>query len=462
MPAAHFRNRGHCPSDEAGGVRGLVGRVGRVGLVGLLVGFAASGAWAQGSPGDWADGYASAMVDVLPDVSAAPGRQAVSELRVRLFAERRVDVGRLRLHAAGFVEEMAADRSATGPSWTTTAALVRPTDLYAEWRAARFDLRVGASRLVWGRLDEFQPSDVVNPIDVTRFFLEGRSEARMAVGLVRGRVFLPAGVTVESVLVPVFRRGRFDQLDEPTSPFNVGVTPALVQPLLGPVGFEREEPETSWHNMQGGVRVTGTAGRVDLGASVYRGFEPFASYELRPFPFPTVSPSAAASAADFAPAPPTLVETFPRFTMVAGDFETTRGPWGIRGEAAYFPEDTRQLQQPLAPVPARTLDAGIGIDRRAGNYRVAANVIVSAIDASDVLIVGAVDRSFARETRTVRLLSAYNPDSGSAFVRGIAAISLRDNVWLELSAGWLTGDGLDMLSRLSHRDFVYGRFKVHF
>lgn len=454
---------------------GLVGLVGRVGLVGLLVGLAASGARAQGSPGDWVDGYASAMVDVLPDVSAAPGRQAVSELRVRLFAERRVDVGRLRLHAAGFVEEMAADRSATGPSWTTTAALVRPTDLYAEWRAARFDLRAGASRLVWGRLDEFQPSDVVNPIDVTRFFLEGRSEARMAVGLVRGRIFLPAGVTVESVLVPVFRRGRFDQLDEPTSPFNVGVTPALVQPLLGPVGFERNEPETSWHNMQGGVRVTGSAGRVDLGASVYRGFEPFASYELRPFPFPTVSPSAAAPAADFAPAPPTLVETFPRFTMVAGDFETTRGPWGIRGEAAYFPEDTRQLQQPLAPVPARTLDAGIGIDRKAGEYRVAANAIVTrrssrdwageagvAGGETDVLLVGWAERAFARETRSLRLLAAYNPDSDSAFVRGIAAISLRDNVWLELSAGWFTGDGFDMLSRLSHRDFVYGRFKVHF
>jgi hypothetical protein len=160
--------------------------------------------------------------------------------------------------------------------------------------------------------------------------------------------------------------------------------------------------------------------------------------------------------------------------MVAGDFEATRGPWGIRGEAAYFPEDTLQSTEPLVPVPGRTLDAGVGVDRKAGSYRIAANVTVtrrSATDAtgdastlqrSDALIVGAVDRSFARETRTLRLLAAYSPDNDSAFVRGIGSIGLRDNVWLELSAGWLTGDGLDMLSRLSRRDFVYVRVKAHF
>ena len=300
----------------------------------------------------------------------------------------------------------------------------------------------------------------------------------MAVGLVRGRAFLPGGVTIEGVLVPVFRRGRFDQLDEPTSPFDVGVTPAAVQPLLGPVGFERAAPDASWRHVQGGARVTGTAGRVDLGASVYRGFEPFASYELRPFPFPTGGPHGTARQEALVPAPPTLVETFPRFTMVAGDFETTRGPWGIRGEAAYFPEDTLQSTAPLAPVPARTLDTGVGVDRRAGNYRIAANAVVSwrsakapapqarafdpAIEATDVLLVGWAERSFARDTRTVRLLAAYNPDSGSAFVRAIGSISLRDNVWVELSAGWLTGDGLDMLSRLSRSDFAHARLRVHF
>ena len=48
--------------------------------------------------------------------------------------------------------------------------------------------------------------------------MEGRSEARLPVGLVRARTFLPRSTTLEAVYVPHFRRGRFDQLDEPSSP----------------------------------------------------------------------------------------------------------------------------------------------------------------------------------------------------------------------------------------------------
>ena len=48
-----------------------------------------------------------------------------------------------------------------------------------------------------------------------------RSEARLPVGLVRVRAFLPKASTIEGVVVPVFRAGRFDQLDEPSSPFNL-------------------------------------------------------------------------------------------------------------------------------------------------------------------------------------------------------------------------------------------------
>jgi len=60
------------------------------------------------------------------------------------------------------------------------------------------------------------------------------------------------------------------------------------------------------------------------------------------------------------------------------------------------------------------------------------------------------------------MLAVYNPDAASAFVRGIVAFSLRDNLLLETSAGWLRGTELDLLSRLSTRDFVYARLKVYF
>ena len=380
------------------------------------------------------DGHASVLFDVVPDISAADGSQRVAELRTRLFAERRQDIGeRLVINLAGYFDGLVADREAAGGAGTTKDAIVRPSDLYAEFRGARFDIRAGFSRLVWGRLDEFQPTDVVNPIDLTRFLLEGRSEARLPVALVRGRVFLPGSSTLETVIAPIFRASTFDQLDEDTSPFN----------LLSSADPERSEPATRWSNLQGGARFAATAGRFDWALSAYRGF--------RSFPILTFVGQE-------------LRETFPRFTMVGGDFETARGPWGFRGEVAAFVEDEVQDPVSVRGVPGRSVEGGIGIDRRASDYRFAANVLISSrpVEGTDASIVGSAERAFVRDTRRLTMFGVYDPGDGTGFVRVIAAVSPRDNVWVEGSAGLFAGSSLDTFGRLTQRDFLYARLKVFF
>jgi hypothetical protein len=73
-----------------------------------------------------------------------------------------------------------------------------------------------------------------------------------------------------------------------------------------------------------------------------------------------------------------------------------------------------------------------------------------------------VDRSFARETRQLRTFAVYNPTDESGFGRLIASFNLRDDVTLEASGGWFVGSGVDSLSRLATRDFLYTRLKVSF
>ena len=384
-------------------------------------------------------GHFSTLFDVMPDVDASSGAQPVAELRTRLFAEGLFNPYQsVHLRAGLFVDALLADRDSLGGEGATAAAVIRPADVYAEYRGTRFDVRAGMARIVWGRLDEFQPTDVINPIDLSRFVFEGRSESRLPVALVRGRVFLPGSSTLEGIVVPVFRAGRFDQLDEETSPFR------LAPP--GPV--ERHEPGTSWRNIQGGTRFTSTIGRVDWGASAWRGFETFPVYL-----------SAVASPEAHLPQPVGFVAAFPRFTMVGGDFETVSGPWGVRGELAWFDG-----------AAVRSFEGGIGADRRAGNYRVALNAVVShGGEDTDVTFVGWAERTFARETRSARLLAVYDPSDDTAFVRGIAAISMRDNLWLEGSAGWFSGQreaagqgSPDVLGLLARRDFLYTRLRIHF
>lgn len=377
------------------------------------------------------------MLDVLPGVRLA-GReeQGVTELRSRIFGDYRHDLGnRVRFTIAGFAEGLVADR---GQSELTRAATLRPQEVNVEARWTHADVRAGFSRVVWGRLDEFLPTDVVNPLDLTRFFLEGRGEGRMPVGMIRAR-WLPSDLFVlEGIYVPFFRRGQFDQLDEESAPFNISP----------PLPVTRVEPSRSWSNAQGGVRASATTGRVDWAISAYRGFEALPIYVLSP---PAL------------PAPPALRATYPRFTMVGGDFETVRGQWGVRGEIAAFFDRTMQAPDTLTTVKAESVDAGIGVDRKAGSYRVSGTAMFSYQPGRhDFTLVSSVDRSFARETRTVRAFAVYNPAEQSVFARLIASLSVRDNVAVEGSAGWFEGSGTDALARFADRDFIYGRLKVFF
>jgi hypothetical protein len=107
----------------------------------------------------------------------------------------------LRLRLEGTAEILWADR---GGRVNDAIATVR--DAWAEVRQDSFEIRAGYGRLVWGRLDEVMPSDVINPIDTATFFLEGRTAARMPVAFTRTRVFLPGETTVEAVVALPGRR----------------------------------------------------------------------------------------------------------------------------------------------------------------------------------------------------------------------------------------------------------------
>jgi len=289
-------------------------------------------------------GYVSMLLDVVGrPATDVGGRDADIEWRPRAFLEYRRDAGdHVRLRLSGYVEGLVADRHQVESP--TTDLIARPQELYVEFVSERADLRLGYSRIVWGRLDELQPTDVVNPLDLAKFFFEGRAEARIPVAMARARLFLAASTTLEAVVVPQFRPGRFDQLDEPTSAFN------LLAGILPPGTKRGPGPRTSWTNLQGGARLQTTTGRVDWSVSGYRGFETFGVLQL--------TPDAAA-----------LEEAFPRFTMVGGDFETVHGEWGIRGEVAAFVDDSFQTTEVPVALDGRSIEGGIGADRKAARLR---------------------------------------------------------------------------------------------
>jgi predicted RND superfamily exporter protein len=426
-----------------------------IALLALLAGTAA----AQSPSGD-----VTATSDLLPN------RHDTAEVRARVFGEEVLEpTSRLRITLSGFAEGLLARRPVAPlfESATRRDAIFRVEDADVDYKGGRFDVLAGFTRVVWGRLDELQPTDVINPLDVSRFFFEGRSEARLPVALVRARGHLSENASIEGVYVPFFRRGRFDQLDEATSPFNIEASFAASPPacLAGslacppsiPFRVFRAEPANTFRNGQGGARLNATSGRVDWSVSAYRGIEPFGLGAIVvPSPFSAFVP---------------VEIVYPRFTMVGGDFETVRGQWGVRGEIAAFVDDN--FQDPTLRVSkGQAVDAGVGVDRRAGDYRISGSALLhherydTAIAGeegrTDLSLIAATDRTFARERYHLRTFGVYNPNESSGFARAIATAKLRDNLAVEGSAGWFIGDGRDIVGRFADSDFVYVRLRYYY
>jgi len=403
----------------------------------------------QGAP--VVHGDVSVLADVFPE------RDDARELRGRARVEVTSDPTTwLRLRFEGLAEGLVADRGGR-----VDAARAGVREAWADVRTERLELRAGYGRLVWGRLDEVMPSDVINPIDTAKFFLDGRAEARLPVAFVRGRVFLTSGTTLEMVAALPGRRSRFDALDEKTSPFNLLNDVVLPAGVSVRSGVRRETPPASWRNLQTGLRLSTTAGRVDMSVSAWRGFEGFGlmSFETQMTPGPAgVAPTVVGE----------LVERYPKFTMVAGDLETVRGGWAIRGEVAGFID--KRLSGPLGPVEGKAFDAGVGVDRSAGDYHLFGSVIwhrewsaVSPLTSrSHVNVIASIDRRFSRERYLARVFGVVNPEDRSGFVRGLFSWSMSDNVLLESSGGLFLGEGSDTISRFSGRDFAFLRLRYHF
>ena len=409
---------------------------------GLLVACSGS-ALAQSRP----TGHVSLFLDYLPN------RLDTVEWRSRVFVEEKIEPApTLRLTLSGFAEALLARRpvpDGVGRELGTarvTDGIFRVQDANLELTKGKLDLLAGFARVVWGKLDELQPSDVINPLDVSKFFFEGRNEARLPVALVRARVFIRDDVMFEGIYVPAFRRGRFDQLDESSSPFN----------LAAGVEAIHDQPAFTLENAQGGIRISSTAARVDWSVSAYRGFEPFGFFTANPISL-------------------VILESHPRYTMIASDFEAVRGEWGIRGEVAAFVDDNVQSADGRV-VEGQSVEAGAGIDRRAGRYTFSFTALyhhesyretVVTADGpergrNDVSLIASADRTFAREKYRTRIFAVYNPAETSGFMRGILTASLRDNLSLEGSVGWFVSSGRDLVGRFSDDDFVYTRLKCYF
>jgi hypothetical protein len=130
----------------------------------------------------------------------------------------------------------------------------------------------------------------------------------------------------------------------------------------------------------------------------------------------------------------------------------------------------KTVSGPLGSAKGRAVDAGVGVDRAAGDYHLFGSVVwhrewltaSSSSSRSHLNAIASVERRFSRERYLARVFGVVNPEDRSGFVRGVFAWSLRDNVMLEASGGAFLGEGTDTIGRFRGRDFGFLRVRYSF
>ena len=149
---------------------------------------------------------------------------------------------------------------------------------------------------------------------------------------------------------------------------------------------------------------------------------------------------------------------------------------GSGASAARRPRSSTTTSSPqrCASLEGTSFDAGVGVDRKAGSYRVSGTVLfhrerlddttveTDQRSRSDLSLVLSADRRFARERYGLRVFGVANTSEGSGFARAIGSAELRDNLALEGSIGWFVGEGRDLVGRFADSDFAYLRLKYYF
>jgi hypothetical protein len=342
----------------------------------LLMAAAARGLDLDGRLGRWSvQGYAEGYAVIPSNDDTQRQRPAgIFDLNftgrvrpnVRAYLEARTIFGGTPEHADGFGVVNLSD------VFQNISPSLEFEEGYVDVLLPRLDLRIGKQKFAWGRLDTFQPTDVINPRRYTDPFLTDEDDAKIGVPALRASYFPPdilESLVRESNLtliwVPVQVPERFPTQHERWFPPAASVPPTLEVPagLLG-AGLPAVTIDTTLHTENArppqldggaaGVRLAATSSGVDWSLVYYDGPETAPSFDFTTAVF---SPSAVAGQArtltDLQPlhADATLRPRFARIHLIGGDAAFQFAGFTARAEAAYgmhrlLPRTTADLLSP--------------------------------------------------------------------------------------------------------------------
>jgi len=212
-------------------------------------------------------------------------------------------------------------------------------EAYVDLYSSFVDLRIGIQKFAWGRLDEINPTDNLNPEDFRHGITADEIDRKIGVPALRANTYSDI-VNVELAWIPWFVPYRLPTPEErwfpgvlqPPSSIDTGTSAGAI-----PVAARYKDvdvPEFSLDDSQAGIRLSKYVGGWDLSVSYFRGYDTVPLTDVvSDLTVDLIDPLSLSYdlALDL-----TYQPALHRIQVFGFDFATTVSSFTIRGEFAYF------------------------------------------------------------------------------------------------------------------------------
>jgi hypothetical protein len=275
----------------------------------------------------------------------------------RIFVDSRVMFGGWTENGSGFGIHNISD------TFQNDSPAVDVEEGYLDLFLGPVDLRIGKQKFAWGKLDSFQPTDVLNPRWYNDPFLTEEQDAKIGVPALQASYFFPSlpggfapGVSLTAIWVPIPLSTRFPLREERWFPPTTDVADVVeLDPLAilptNPIQVRNaldtmnRRPAHQLDEGAVGLRVGGLSGPLDWALYFYDGQETAPTFDFLPtVVWPEARRAARAGLPPPLPAPgepielrsvSDLVPRFARMRLWGGDAAAEVGGFTVRAETAY-------------------------------------------------------------------------------------------------------------------------------
>ncbi|MDY6933291.1 MAG: DUF1302 family protein [Spirochaetota bacterium] len=317
------------------------------------------------------------------------------------------------------------------------------------------ELKIGKMLINWGRVDEINPIDIVNPEDFSEFYTIEKEERGIPILLADGLLYI-GNFTLEAVWIPFFEPARMPTTGPWALKTFIDLQALLTPQQYASLDFSAKENEGKRDilNSETAARFSGLLGSLDFGLVFFYGFNDL--------------PGLKTEVDDLGQ--PALVVTYRRFHGYGFDFAYSIAGYGFRGEALYRDKVLYPLSVSIVGFTNHTssdIQSVLGIDKTFGdNFYVNVQLIYNRIldHTEDVLAdedlfmgMGTLEDLFFNDELKLGVGFFYGFNEADWLIFPYAEYRLTDNLKAESGVYIICGPDDSDIGQFDENDMVYLR-----